>query len=503
MKSMVASRVETVRLTSKLLVLGLCLGFHPSFAGAQTEEAPPSGRDQTEPASPANNDTPKAEEGFGDKIKDKVEELKNSRQKNRKETTDAILKRRGKDPEVARYVTAGEAQTLPEKVIRFDFVYRNIAGNQTFEKGGGAKKDKGLDVVANVRAYSFAYGISDKLSVQLVVPTIASNQLTINADKFSTSKIYAKNYKKLMDAVIPALQANSATECFGKSYEECDALINEVHANPNNDFSLPTDTPMILTTGETYVNKAKVPVRTAGNSMITNAAKPKNGVTGVGDITLGALYNAFTATNQRASVGLGLRLPTGKGKDEKTYNRTGSGFTTAIVGVKYDYQVIDPFVVSLSNQFEFNLKNAHYLRHSILNPDELNTADVNTVNETVPSNKGDGVTNNYQVSKKGPTTSGTVRLAYSLGALSPYLGPLTTFGYYGWAFNPETYYDSQSQQNESRQTSITYALAFDGLALPTRIPAGLTLSQERIISGNDVTIATVSTTIDLNVYYKF
>jgi len=204
MKSMVASHRGTARLTSKLLVLGLCLGFHTSHAWAQDEETPPPppaepapANDQAPAETPAPSgetptdstttppttptETAPTEEGVGDKVKDKVKELKEKRVKNRKETTDAILKRRRKDPETTKYVMLGEAQTLPERVARFRYVRRNVVGSQTFEEGGN-KKDVGIDAVVNVNAYVLEYGLTDKISLQFLVPTIASADVTINAE---------------------------------------------------------------------------------------------------------------------------------------------------------------------------------------------------------------------------------------------------------------------------------------------------------------------------------
>jgi hypothetical protein len=518
MKSMVASHRGTARLTSKLLVLGLCLGFHTSHAWAQDEETPtpppaepapandqaptetpaptgetPADSTTTPPTTPT--ETAPTDEGLGDKVKDKVKELKEKRVKNRKETTDAVLKRRGKDPEVAKYVMLGEAQTLPEKVARFRYVRRNVVGNETFEEGGN-KKDVGIDAVINVNAYVLEYGLTDKISLQLLVPTIASSDVTINAEKFRGSKVYAKKYKEMMDQVVPFLigQGQCATE------DECLDKIN------NQDYAIKTDSSLVLPTGEVYTVKGGLPIRQATDSLITNAAKPQKGKTGLSDIMVAALFNVYNSKQQMFSVGAGLRLPTSEADDEKSYNRTGSGFTTLGIALKYDYRIIDPLMLSFSNQTELHVKNPNYKRHSLVDPDKLNEADPNTkgaeLSPAVPGD-GDGVSNNFEVSRKGVLNTGYIRLGYALGALSPALSTLSVLGYYNWNFDPETYYDDLSQHNASRSTSISYALGFDGLGLQPRIPVGVSVSQERMLTGENVAVAAVNTYFNLVLYYKF
>lgn len=511
MKSMVASPRGTIRLTSKLLALGLCLGFHTGHARAQAQESPTpapaeeSPQDESDTTVPAANpgtdgedpevteDNQLDEETFSDKVKDKVKELKNERVKNRQETTDAILKRRGKDPEVAKYVMLGEAQTLPEKVLRARYIRRNLVGNQTFEEGGN-KKDIGIDAVINVNAYVLEYGLTDKLSLQLLIPQVASNQVTINAEKFSKSKAYAKRYQELMDEVVPFLisegQCADAATCYEK--------IN------NQAYAIPTNSPIKLPTGEDYTVQGGIPVERAAYSLITNAAKPQDGKTGISDILIAALYNVYNSQTQMFSVGGGLRLPTGKGDDEKSYNRTGSGFTTLGIALKYDFRISDPLMLSFSNQTEIHLKNARWKRYSLIDPDQLNEADPNSLgaDSGIPGD-GDGVSNNYEVSRKVPLNTGFLRLAYALGDLNPILSSLSVLGYYGWNFDPESYYDGQAQQDGARSTSITYALAFDGLGLNPRIPVGVSVSQERMLTGENVAIADVSTYLNLIFYYKF
>jgi hypothetical protein len=506
---MVASHRGTARLTSKLLVLGLCLGFHTSHARAQDEETPPPPPSEPAPAdtqapadsadpsvetpTPAPTETAPAEEGVGEKVKEKVKELKEKRIKNRKETTDAVLKRRGKEPEKASYVMLGEAQTLPEKVARFRYVRRNVVGNQSFEEGGN-KKDIGIDAVINVNAYVLEYGLTDKISLQLLVPQIASSDVTMNAQKFSTSKIYAKKYQELMEKVVPFLmsqgQCASEAECYDK--------IN------NQAYAIPTDASLVLPTGEVYTVKGGIPVERAANSLITNAAKPQKGKTGLSDIMLAALFNVYNSKSQMVSLGAGVRLPTGEADDEKSYNRTGSGFTTLGFAVKYDYRIIDPLMLSFSNQTELHVKNPNYKRHSLVDPDQLNEADPTTIGADigVPGD-GDGVSNNFEVSRKGVLNTGYLRLGYAMGDLHSSLAPFSVFGFYNWNFDPETYYDDLSQHNASRSTGYSYALAFDGLGLQPRIPVSVSVSQDRLLTGENVTVAATNTYFNLVLYYKF
>ncbi|WP_176737036.1 transporter [Oligoflexus tunisiensis] len=512
MKSMVASHRGTARLTSKLLVLGLCLGFHTSQARAQDEGNPtpaPAEPTETDPAAPSvetptdatpaegtSTEEKKPEEGdLGEKIKDKVKELKKNRVKNRKETTDAVLKRRDKDPETAKYVMLGEAQTLPEKVARFRYVHKIVDGSESFDNDG-TKKDMGIDALVKINAYVLEYGFSDKLSFQVLVPTIASADVTINAEKFSKSKIYAKEYQEVLDKVVPFLISQG--QC--TSAEDCTNKIN------NEAYAIPTDSSLVLPTGEIYTVQGGVPVERAAYSLITNAVKPKKGKTGLSDIMVAALYNVYNSKSQMFSVGGGFRLPTGDGDDEKSYNRTGSGFTTFGLSLRYDYRIADPLMLSFSNQTEIHVKNANRKRHSLVDPDNLNEADPNTkgadLSPALPG-EGDGVSNDFEVSRKVPLNTGSLRLAYALGDLHPMLSTLSVFSFYNWLSDPETFYDKESQQNGVLSTSYSYAISFDGLGMNPRIPVSLSASQERYLTGTNVLAAGVSTTLNLMLYYKF
>jgi hypothetical protein len=90
-----------------------------------------------------------------------------------------------------------------------------------------------------------------------------------------------------------------------------------------------------------------------------------------------------------------------------------------------------------------------------------------------------------------------------MGDLHSSLAPFSVFGFYNWNFDPETYYDDLSQHNASRSTGYSYALAFDGLGLQPRIPVSVSVSQDRLLTGENVTVAATNTYFNLVLYYKF
>jgi hypothetical protein len=216
------------------------------------------------------------------------------------------------------------------------------------------------------------------------------------------------------------------------------------------------------------------------------------------------------------STALGLRLPTSKADDEKSFNRTGSGFTTLGIQLAYDYKVADPFIISLTQSVERHLKNPNYKRHSHVNPDELlsnSLKDASDPNSGAPDpnsegdegipGRGDSIDPEFEVSRKLDSSAGSLRFAFALGALAPVLSPLTTTVSYNWSHDPATSWDGVDQDNGAGSRSFTYTLNFDGLGLRPRLPFGLSLAQDRYISGYGVAAAGVTTTVSLAGYYKF
>jgi hypothetical protein len=525
MGTIVASGLGTLRLTSKLLVLGLCLGLNASHAFAQDDESAPTPPTEPTPTETPSSDTPSTEtpappqepaaveEKEPGVIKEKIEEIKKSRIKNRKETTDAVLKRRGKEPEAVKYSLVGAAQTLPEKVIRVVYARRNIVSKESFEQSGGAKKDIGIDVVANINAYAIQYGLTDKISLQVLIPQVAENSTTIDADKFRKSQIYAKKYKETMDAVIPTFIQNGVCGTSGTDEEKYNDCLTQINSG---DVKLATNQKMMLLTGEIYTVPKGASVKEIADRLVTSNARPSQGKTGLSDITVGAMYSVFSSPIMNFSTAVGLRLPTSKADDEKSFNRTGSGFTTLGIQLAYDYKVADPFIISLTQSLEHHLKNPSYKRHSHINPDQLlsdslkdpldpdsGAPDPNSAGDEGIPGRGDGVDTEFEVSRKLDSSAGSLRFAFALGALAPVLSPLTTTVSYNWSHDPATSWDGVDQDNGSGSRSYSYTLNFDGLGLRPRLPFGVSLAQDRYISGYGLPAAGVTSTFSLAGYYKF
>lgn len=417
--------------------------------------------------------------------------IKSIKKKKRKETSDSIVKKRG----VASpgYVLVGDAQLLPAKVLRFRYILQNVTGNQGFDSKGKAY-DVGATLNAAGHAFAMEYGITDRLSLQFIVPVVGANNLAIDANKFRQSDEFEEEYQNLVEAVTPALEARGL--CSGVA--GCRSAID-------GGLALGVDTPVELPTGEIVTIAANVPLKEAADSVILKAVEPASGKTGLGDVTVGFGYSVFSSPRQIVTLGLGVRLPTGEFTNvPAAYRAPGSGFTTLGLVARYDLRIFNPLMLSISNQTEHHLTSAVRNRSSILNSTELNTADP-TVDDPAIAGEGDGIANDAPIVRKGVLNSGSVKVSFALGSIARFLNPVAIYGAYGWKIDPayERENDDDSYREKSELYTASYAVAIDGLGLQPRIPLNISFQRDTPIAGKNVLVAPNLDIYQFILYYKF
>lgn len=420
--------------------------------------------------------------------KGKAGKIRQIKKKKRKETSDSLLKRRGATDIDA--VVVGEAQVLPKNVFRFRYILRDVTSDKGYDSAG---KEQKIGASVNIKGHAFVleYGLTDRWVFQMIAPYTSSNELAINADTFKQSKEYEKQYQTLIDSVTPSLIARGLCS----SAENCRTAID-------NGLALGIDTPIELPTGETATVGANVPIREAANSIILKAIEPSDGKAGLGDIQIGIGYNFYSSPRNVATLGVGVRVPTGLFTDvASAYRPPGAGFLAAGMLFKYDLR-LSPVILSLSHQMEYSLNKAKRSRSSLLTPKLLNAEDPTADDPNIPG-AGDGVPNESAIERKGVYHEGFTRLAYALGSLHRWLKPAAIYGYYNWIVDPEYHDHGHLYAKKFELYTASYALSIDGLAMTPMIPVSFTYRREIAVGGRNALIAPSSDYYQFNFYYKF
>ncbi|RYZ67073.1 MAG: hypothetical protein EOP09_11650, partial [Proteobacteria bacterium] len=392
----------------------------PPNANSTPAQVPPTPQSATPltpaPSSGVKSPVPKTS---GSKVPSKTKSRKKAK---KKILTDSLQNKRGTSELDAAIV--GEAQTLPKNVFRARYILKTVEGSKGYDSAG-KEEDLGATLSAVGHALTLEYGITDRITLQIVAPYTSSNELVINANKFKQSKVYEEQYSKFMDEVIPALVQRRVC---------VDAAACRIAIDSG--LALATATPVELPSGETATVGANVPIRDAINSIILKSVEPTGGKAGLGDVQVGLGYNVYNSPRNVLTIGLGMRFPSGLFSNvANAYRAPGAGFMTGGILFRYDLR-LTPVVFSLSHQAEYSLNKAKRTRSSLLSPNFLNGDDPTNDDPTVVGS-GDGIPNEMMIERKGIYHEGFARLSYALGHMTSYLKPFAVYGYYNYSVDPE------------------------------------------------------------------
>ena len=393
------------------------------------------------------------------------------------------------------YAAGPEGKTLPEGAVRVRLPVRFAHGERGFDEDGN-KTDPGAAVKAMGTAFVFEYGLTDDLSFQLVAPFIISSELGLDAEKFRKTSAYKSRYSRFITSAAGLLQRNGLCS----SETTCLALIN------SGNYALPYPTKLTLPTGEELTVKAGQPIKGLADSLVLNGARPSKGATGLGDIEIGALYSVLNErgplTNSPifVSLGLGVRLPTGKFSDVPTAQRsTGRGTFDLGLRSNVDYTPFKGFYLSWQNQAEVMLIKGQKKKASILQSDQLNQADPTTAAALAAGSDGDG--NEQDFSRKGLRNQGFIKAALGLGVLHPVAQSLGVNLQLNYDYDSEESLGDQKVGDARKQRAWQAGASIDGLAY--HIPLQFDVSYDAPLSGSNVGIATENFVMTLKGYYKF
>ena len=174
------------------------------------------------------------------------------------------------------HTARGEGVTLPKGIWRTQFVNKSYFGKSGFSDSG-ENFDLGFRARVDVSAFALEYGVSDRLTLQLMVPYVRSNSLRVDANRFRRSEVYKEKYR----AAISKIAARLSEDGLCGSEDDCFSLVHKGY------FHSPINITHELDTGERVSIDQQVDIRTAVDSIIIGAVRPEDGKSGLGDIELG------------------------------------------------------------------------------------------------------------------------------------------------------------------------------------------------------------------------
>jgi hypothetical protein len=182
-----------------------------------------------------------------------------------------------------------------------------------------------------------------------------------------------------------------------------------------------------------------------------------DGETGLGDTQIGFLYALIPSGAFQASVGLGVRLPTGSYK-ETPDNKipTGRGITEAGLQLNLDLAPFRGMMISIQDQAGMMIKKGS-----------------KTVGDT-----------SVDVERTGIRHVGFARVALGLGVLGRYLVPFGLTGTYNFEIDNTEKVDDVTVSEDVSRRSFAAGVRLDFYST-WKIPLRIDFEQERTLSGTN------------------
>ncbi len=396
------------------------------------------------------------------------------------------------------YASLGLGKTLPEGFYRIRNVNRFATGNSGFD-ANGKEENFGYEIAANVNAFAIEYGMSDRFSFLLLAPIISKNNIAFNKRKFRESVRYNDAVSKYQDAFRSKLAANlqAAGQCSGPDCgARADALIAADATLPASSLTLPTGETTTIPAAPASQTLALLP------ELVTNAATPEDGTTGLGDIDFGISYSMVQSRTHVVALGVGIRMPFGKFEDVPAAQRpTGEGIIQLGIRFNYDYHPYAPLWLSFQNQSELMLVEGKRKKSSLLDPSQLNKGDPTT--DAAVAAGSDGDPNSQTVTRKGMGNIGTFRADLGLAKMNSVLQPMSVETSLNYKLGAAEYYGENERSAGEQRFSYAMGFKFDGLGLDRPYPAYIRILRERFITGKNVPLATDAFQIEFAFYESF
>ena len=369
------------------------------------------------------------------------------------------------EPKVNRskeHYARGEGFTLPQGVWRTQVVNKIYSAKSGFTEGGDAL-DLGFRAEIGVSAFALEYGVTDRFTMQVMVPYVRRNSLSLDGNKFRQSNLYQEERRKSVEQIASRLKS----EKLCSSDEDCYALIDEGH------FHAPLNLSYTLDTGEEIILNNQVDIDVVIDSLIIGAVTPAEGKSGLGDVEVGGLYNLVRTDSWLFSAGVGLRVPTSEFHEFTTtsaYRGTGKGLYSLGTRFNLDHLVTQGLWLSWQEQLEMSLSGSVKRRSSLV--------DNRFFNKARPKNQ---IRNRQVYREQGLYRKGFLRANFGAGVMSPYMKPWVAHMSYSYAYGPESYLDGVVVTKPFESKALGFGVSYQ--ALFGKLPVAFEGSFERPVAG--------------------
>lgn len=268
------------------------------------------------------------------------------------------------------YALLPEGKTLPTGVARFRLPYQVATGSESYDKDG-KKSDSIVKFSAAGGAFVAEYGLTDKVSLQWRTDFARSQKTEVNKSSkaYSDAKgaAYKSNTAALAATGVTITDESSLAGAIATVFiagckatppntqESCTAAyqsgaLNSASAvalNLANTFGPGSST----VSAKDYATRAAAGTEAKISSGIATIAESKAG-SGMGDTTLGVLYEAYDSGAVFVALAGGVRLPTGN-RDLASNELDSTRGAWEVGGrINVDMLPLDWFMVSWQNQSE-------------------------------------------------------------------------------------------------------------------------------------------------------
>ena len=378
------------------------------------------------------------------------------------------------------HVSSGEGKVLPKDVFRGRVIHAHVSGSTGFDEHS-KHSDLGLKRNTGIRVFVSEFGLTDRLSIQMLVPYVYLNQLTMDQNKFVKSQVFNKIYNEKINDAAKLLQAEGLCE----SISECSELIER-------DFRIPLRKEIKLPTGETQIFPQGSSLKlNIVNAILSAATPPEFGATGLGDIETGVLYNLLGTDKFSVSTGLGMRFNTGNFHLPESMRPSSGGVKDLGLRLNIDYSPFHGFWISTQKQMETALSKSFWRAPSLLNPE--NFADTN------PSEYNQNNLRTY--SKEGWSRTFLLKGNYGFGAAHSDLKALAMSMSYEYSQTRVIKLNEKIHQPKEKVHKVIFGGVISGL--PYRFPLEIETNYRIPFHGENVRIASSSFESSLKFFAKF
>jgi hypothetical protein len=398
-----------------------------------------------------------------------------------------------------------ESAALPESVLRFRAIYAGATSTSSYDSNAN-KVENGLKITANQSVAVLEYGITDRISAQLLVPYSLGGKVTVDdKDKF-TAKVIRPGFEAeygtsttTAAATVKALVAGGQIPGLSAAYAANQATPQEIDLqtvaaaiaaeNPAA-AALPVlfagvKIPAGANVKDFIDNKLRSAVADTRVAGAYDAAKKTAEDTkfqeGLGDVQLGAKYALSTVSEPwfdgvplYTSIGAGVRFNTGKFKEAAKDGKQAAGRGTTDLGIRVnaDYEPLNGVQLQLENQTELMLA------------------------------KGKTYSGGKEVDyeRDGMRQNGFSKLVVAPGTWIPAADFLMLNARYNWDNDAETKTDGKQTSSVKVGRSAQVGVGFDGLKL--KLPVQLDYDYVLPAKSRNAT-AFGANVVTLKLFYKF